>query len=59
MDPITATLNLATEALKFAEKIWDATPDAQKAQAAGDWATFTHNIGEVVLALQQKLAPKP
>ena len=55
MDPLTASLNLATAALALATKIWDATPDALKAQSAGDWAKFIHNIAAVIIDIQVKI----
>jgi hypothetical protein len=55
IDPLTASLNLATAALAFAGKVWDATPKELQAQTAGDWAKFTHNIGSFIVSIQDKV----
>jgi hypothetical protein len=55
MDPVTAALNLASQILAFASKIWDATPPAMQAANAANWAQFIHNIGDVLLSLQSKI----
>ncbi len=55
MDPLTAALNLATTALELGSKVWDATPLELRAQTAGDWAKFTHNIAAHIIALQEKI----
>lgn len=63
LDPVTAIVNLATQALSFGEKVFEATPQPLQAQAATDWATFTHNIGSFILSVQSKInaavAPAP
>lgn len=58
LDPITSAFNLATAIITLAGKVWDATPPAQQAAAASDWATFTHGMGEALLALQKLLPVK-
>lgn len=55
MDPLTAALNLATQLLVFADKVWTATPPAQQASGAANWQEFINNIGSVVLAIQTKI----
>jgi hypothetical protein len=55
MDPLTASLNLATAALALATKIWDATPAALQAQSAGDWAKFIHGLSAFILDIQAKI----
>jgi hypothetical protein len=55
IDPLTAALNLATAALTFGMKVWDATPKELQAQSAGDWAKFTHNIGNFATSIQDKI----
>lgn len=55
MDPLTAVMNAVTATIALAGKVWDATPADLKAQSAGDWAKFTHNIGSFFLTLQDKI----
>ncbi len=55
MDPLTAGLNLANTLLELAGKVFDATPADLKAQSAGDWAKFAHNISEFLLGIQAKI----
>lgn len=55
MDPLTATMNAVVAALTLASKVWDATPHDQQVAAAGDWAKFTHNIGDFLVSLQNKI----
>ncbi len=55
MDPVTAALNAYTVTMTFAEKIWDATPAAQQATAAADWATFAHTMATVFSAIQKAM----
>lgn len=58
MDPLTAALKLIERVLSFAEKVWDATPQAEKEKQASNWAKFFINIGDTILKLQEKLTPK-
>ena len=58
MDPVTAALNFATEALRFASKVWDAMPAEARTQAAADWAKFNHNLAQFVLDVQALAHPK-
>lgn len=56
MDPMalaTAAVELATVALRFSEKIWDATPADLKTQEAGNWAKFLIATGDTFLAAQK------
>ncbi len=55
MDPITSAFNLANSVLTLATKVWDATPLAIQQQNATVWGTFTHNLGDVIVALQKKI----
>ena len=55
MDPLTATMNAVTAALALAKSVWDATPKDLQASSAGDWAKFTHNIGDFFMSLQSKI----
>lgn len=63
MDPLTAAFNALTALVTLGTKVFDATPEAQKATGAADWANFTHNIAAVVISLQAKInavvQPKP
>jgi hypothetical protein len=58
MDPVTAALNVLDRVLSFAEKVWDATPQAEKEAQASNWAKFFLNIGDAVLKIQERLTPK-
>jgi hypothetical protein len=58
MDPITAALNLTSAILAFAGKVWDATPQPLQAQAAADWASFTHNLASFLISLEGKVVAK-
>lgn len=55
MDPITQAFVVTGKALDFGMLIWQATPEPLKAQSAGDWAKFVHNISDVILNLQDKI----
>jgi hypothetical protein len=58
MDPLTVTyaaIQLATAALTLATKVWDATPAADQAASAANYAQFNNNIGAFILAVQAKL----
>ena len=62
MDPITASLNLASAIVAFADKVFAATPQPLQAQVAADFSTFNHNISAFLLSIQAKInaavAPK-
>lgn len=55
MDPLTAALNLANGIVTLITKVFDATPDAQKAQGAGDIAKTLHNISAFLNSVQDKI----
>jgi len=55
MDPVTAGLNLATAIVALLTKVWDATPDAQKAIGAADAAKVLHNCSQFLQDAQDKL----
>jgi len=44
VDPVTASLNLATALVTLAGKVWDATPKDVQAQLAGDYGKFLHTL---------------
>ena len=61
METLTAIVEAYTVTMTLAEKIWDATPQAQQIAAASDWATFAHTMGQAFSAIQkavQALPPK-
>ncbi len=55
MDPVTAGLNLAQAIVALVTKVWDATPEAQKAQSAADIANTLHNCSAFLQAVQGKI----
>jgi hypothetical protein len=52
---IEALIEAVSAGITLATKIWDATPDSQKAQIAGDWATMQHNNNQTLIWCQQQL----
>jgi hypothetical protein len=55
MDPISAGLTLATAIVTLITKVWDATPDAQKATSASDVASTLHNCSTFLQAFQTQI----
>lgn len=58
MDPITATCTMITTILQVWMKIWDATPDADKAKLAANIAQFNVAAGTFFLQVQSKIVAK-
>jgi len=55
MDPLTAGLQLATAIVELLTKVWDATPETEKAQGAGDIARTLHNCSALIQDAQKKI----
>ena len=55
MDPVTAGLTLVTAIVTLITKVWDATPEAQKALSAADVAATLHNCSAFMQTLQGKI----
>lgn len=55
MDPLTAGLNLANGIVALVTKIFDATPEPQRAQGAADIAKTLHNVSAFLNSIQDKI----
>jgi hypothetical protein len=55
MDPVTAALNTLNTLLQIGMKVYDDTPVAIRQAEAANWGQFVVNIGNQILALQNKL----
>ncbi len=58
MDPLTAALNLAQAIVVLLGKVWEATPEADRAVAAKDLAQNLHQISAFMFSLQKSLGPQ-